>query len=175
MRTPRALVAALVLGLAVGGCGGDAPAPRTWAASVCGALAPWRTEIDTLIGHAQREMAAATTPAQAKEHLVGLLSGAEAASEAARARIADAGVPDVPDGERIARSFVEALTAARDAYRRAKATIETLPASDADAFYAEVRSALARLGEEYGRGALDTTNVRSEDLRRAFDEVPECR
>jgi hypothetical protein len=30
------------------------------------------------------------------------------------------------------------------------------------------------LNEEYGRSALDTTNLESPELKRAFDEVPEC-
>lgn len=174
MRTPRVLVAVLLLGLVLAACG-NRPAPAAWAASVCAALTPWRAEISALTERTQRQMAAATTPAQAKENLVRLLSGAEEASEAARARVAAAGVPDVDNGEEVSRSFVASLTGARDAYGRAKAAVEKAAVQDASAFYAEVEATMKTLNEEYRRSALDTTKVHSVELRQAFDEVPECR
>lgn len=173
MRTPRALVSLLLLGL-LGACAGR-PGPAAWAASVCDALTPWRTEIGALNERAQRQMDAATTPVQAKEHLVRLLTGAEKASETARDRVARAGVPDVTEGEEVAAGFVASLAATRDAYGKARTTVERLAVGDATAFYAAVEVAMKTLTEEYGRSALDTTKVRSVELKRAFAEVPECR
>lgn len=174
MRTPRALVPLLLLGLVLAACG-NRPAPAAWAASVCAALTPWRAEISSLTERTQRQMEAATTPAQAKENLVRLLEGAEAASEAARARVAAAGVPDVDNGEEISRSFVKSLTIARNAYHRARVAIEGAAVEDASTFYAGVEATMNTLNEEYASSALDTTKVHSVELRQAFDEVPECR
>jgi hypothetical protein len=174
MRTPRALVPLLVLGLALSACRGD-PAPAAWAASVCETLTPWRAEIGSLTDRAQKQMDAATTPAQVKENLVRLLSRAEAASDAARARVAGSGVPDVDGGEAVAREFEASLAAVRDAYGRARVAIERLSTGDDRAFYDGVVAAMATLTEEYSRSALDTTTLSSAELKRAFAEVPECR
>lgn len=173
MRTLRALVSVVVLSFLLGACGGG-PAPAAWAASVCAALSPWRAEIGSLTERAQRQMDAATTPAQAKENLVRMFAGAESASENARAHVAEAGIPDVEGGETIAKSFVNSLAAVRDAYGGAKRRIEAMAVGDPSAFYAGVEAAMKTLNEEYGRSALDTTKLRSEELQRAFDEVPEC-
>jgi hypothetical protein len=174
MRPPRALVPLVLLGLVLSGCGGG-HAATAWAASVCTALAPWRNEISSLTDRAQRQMAGATTPGQAKENLVRLLGGAEAASEAARSRVSAAGVPDVDGGEQIAGQFVAALTAARDAYGNAKRAVQKLATTDDKAFYDGVAAAMATLTDEYARSSLDTTRLRSAELQQAFDEVPECR
>lgn len=173
MRTPRSATL-LLLSLVLGACGGGM-APGAWAASVCQALGPWRTDISSLTERASQQMAAATTPAQAKENLVRLLTGAEQATETARAKVEAAGVPDVDGGQAIADGFVSALAAMRDAYGRAKTTIDGLATGDAPVFYDSVESAMTTLNVEYGRSALDTTKISSAELRQAFDEVPECR
>jgi hypothetical protein len=173
MRTARALFALLLVGAELAGCA-HGPAPRVWAASVCQALAPWRAEVGRLTASTRQQMTAETTPAQAKENLVRLFGGAQAASETARARIADAGVPDATDGERVAHGFVDSLRAVRDAYARAGAAIEALDTARASAFYDGVSAVLATLEQEYARTALDTSNLDSPELKRAFDEVPEC-
>jgi predicted lipid-binding transport protein (Tim44 family) len=178
MRHTRRLVGhALATGLLVAGLTGcvGAVAPREWAASVCTALRPWRAEIASLTVRAQQAMAAATTPAQTKQNLVEMLAGVQAASETARTRVVAAGTPDVDDGARIAARFAESLRAARDAYAHARTAVEGLDITDAKAFYAAVVAAFARLGDEYAGSSLDTTNLGSARLRRAFAEVPACR
>lgn len=173
MRTPRAVVPAVVLLLALAGCGGGRPAPQAWAADVCDALGPWRDEIDTLTSGAEQQMTAKTTPAQAKENLVRLLGGAERASETARAQVVDAGVPDVDEGETVAAGFAASLADVRDAYGNARKAIEGLDTGPG--FYDGVSSAVDTLNKEYDASALDTSKLDSPELARAFDEVPECR
>ncbi|HZN16855.1 MAG TPA: hypothetical protein VFB84_01505 [Micromonosporaceae bacterium] len=174
MRTPRRLLTVLLVGLLLGACGGG-PTPGVWAATVCQALGPWRSDIASLTARAQQQMAAATTPAQARENMLRLLEGAQQATETARSRVEAAGVPDVDGGSAVAQEFQHALAAMRDAYARARTAVDVLATGDADAFYDGVEAAMATLTEEYGRGALDTTKISSTELRRAFDEVPECR
>src|SRR4029453_14276840 len=79
----------MALSLVAAGCGGGPArsAPDTWAASVCRALAPWRAEIDGLTPKAQQQMTGVDTPAKARQSLVDLLTGAQAASETARAKV----------------------------------------------------------------------------------------
>jgi hypothetical protein len=172
MRTPRAAVV-IALTIALAGCA-SGPTPRAWAASVCEALGPWRAEIGSLTTRTQEQMTAATTPAQAKENLVRLFAGAQAASEAARQRVEQAGVPDVDGGDAVVEGFLASLSAVRDAYGKARTSIERLRTAKATDFYTDVAAVVAVLNKEYGSSALDTTNLDSPELKQAFDEVPEC-
>ena len=179
MRTRRAATAGKLtvvlatLVLVVAGCGG--PSPRAWTASVCEALAPWRAEINKLTSSTQQQMTAQTTPAQAKENLVRLFDGAEQASETARRKVEEAGVPETDHGEEISTGFRTSLSKVRDAYGRARDTIDGLDTGEATAFYDGVRTAVDTLNKEYDASALDTSRLNSEELKQAFDEVPECR
>ncbi|MET8147368.1 hypothetical protein ACIBSW_25795 [Actinoplanes sp. NPDC049668] len=176
MRTARSASSLIVLSLVVtlGGCAGG-PAPRAWAASVCTVLSPWRSEIGTLATRTQQQMTAETTPAQAKENLMRLFGGAESASEKARAGVQRAGVPDVDEGKEVADGFTASLGAMRDAYGRAKTGVEALATSPSKDFYAKVASVVEVLNTEYRASELDTSRLDSEELKKAFDEAPECR
>jgi hypothetical protein len=173
-RGPYRFVAVLTAVPLLAACSGG-PAPRAWAASVCQALAPWRSESSTLTARTQQQITTESTPAQAKENLVLLFQGAQTASETARAGVARAGVPDVEQGRQIAEGFQASLGAVRDAYGRARTGIEGLPTEPPDTFYTRVGEVVKTLQEEYDRSALDTSRLDSAELKRAFDEVPECR
>jgi hypothetical protein len=172
MLVPASLVAGCGSGAGSGGNSGVAPA--TWAKSVCTALSPWRTRLTALTDSTQAQLASATTSAQAKQNLVGLLSGAETASETARRLVVDAGTPDVDRGAEIAVRFVASLQTARDAYAHARGTVAGLDAGNPPAFYSAVASAFEKLQHEYAASALDTDTLSSAPLRKAFNEVPEC-
>src|SRR5262245_676379 len=120
-------------------------------------------------------MATASTPTQTRTNLTTLLGGAERASERARATVAAAGVPDTAGGATIAARFVTSLAGARDAYGHARVRVAALAVDEPKAFYDGVGAAMAALSAEYAASALDTTNINSPELRKAFDEVPECR
>jgi len=171
---PVPLLIFIALAITLGGCSGS-PSPRAWAASVCTALSPWRTEIGTLTTRTQQQMTAETTPSQAKENLMRLFGGAQEASEKARSGVEEAGVPDVENGKQIADSFTSSLSAMRDAYGRAKSGIEALATSPTKTFYTQVSTVVDTLSTEYAKSDLDTSKIDSKELSRAFDEVPECR
>ena len=171
---PFSVVLLIALVLSVAACS-EAPGPRTWAASVCTALTPWRTEIGSLTSRAQQQITVNTTPGQAKENLTRLFSGAQQASEQARAGVAKAGVPDVHDGKQIADGFTGALAGLRDAYGRAATGIGGLAIAPAKAFYAQVEKVVTQLNSEYAASSLDTSKLNSPELKEAFDELPECR
>lgn len=175
MRSFRRAVALLaVVAALLAGCGYDGVEPGEWASRVCQALAPWGEEIAALTQDTQKQMSTATSPKQAKQNVVGLLKGAEQASEDARKGVEVAGVPAVEDGEKIAQEFLDALTAARDAYGAARKAVEKLSTDDADAFYDGVVDAMDQLSKDYSTSELDTDKVSSEELQQAFDEAPEC-
>jgi hypothetical protein len=170
---PISLALALVLLVPLAGCSAQ-PGPQAWAASVCTALSPWRSEIDSLTSRTQQQMTSKTTPGQAKENLARLFEGAAAASEAARAGVERAGIPDVTNGDKIAHGFVGSLAGIRDAYGTAHSGIEALATSPAKTFYTEVGKVVDRLTADYEKSNLDTTNLESVELRQAFDSLPEC-
>jgi hypothetical protein len=148
-------------------------AAATWAERVCGALGPWRGEIDALMARAQQRMDGAADADQAKSGLLELLGGAEHASEQARAKVAAAGVPDAANGKRAATEFTDTLRRTRDAYGKAKETVTNLPTVDQKAFYDAVGAAFGQLDKDYGEVNLDRVN--SPELQKAFDEVSACR
>ncbi|MEH1055961.1 hypothetical protein V6U89_12200 [Micromonospora sp. CPCC 206171] len=180
MRTCRAAAAGKLtvvlatLVLAVAACGGG-PTPRAWAASVCEALTPWRAEISKLTSSTDQQMTAQTTPAQAKENLVRLFGGAADASETARRRVADAGVPETEHGAEISKGFQTTLEKVRDAYGRARDTIDGLGTGEATTFYDGVKATVETLTRDYDASALDTSRLNDQELKQAFAEVPECR
>jgi hypothetical protein len=177
MRPARPLAILLLLASVLptaAACGAEHGA-RAWAASVCTTLSPWRTEIGSLTSRAQQQMDVATTPGQAKENLARLFAGAKDASERARAGVVKAGVPDVDNGKQIAAGFTGSLAAMRDAYARAATGIGGLATAPAKAFYEQVGKVVDQLNSDYAASSLDTSKLSSEELKSAFDEVPECR
>jgi hypothetical protein len=174
MRARVAVILTVVVVLSASACS-SAIAPATWATSVCQALTPWRAQITSLNQNAQTEMASTRTPADTRAHLLSLLSGAEKATETARAAVAAAGVPDVDGGAVIAKRFVTALAGVRDAYEHAETTIEGLPTTDPDAFYDAVGTAMTKLNTDYTNSGVDTTQLASVDLQQDFAKVAACR
>jgi hypothetical protein len=168
-----AALAIIVIGLV--GCGASRVPPTQWAAKVCSAVVPWRSQISNLNTQAQQQTSAAHSPDQVRDGLLTLLDGGVQASEAARAAVAAAGIPDVDNGAQIAARFADSLTRVRDAYRHARTDLQSLPTSDAGSFYDGVVAVLARLQTEYAASALDTTNLDAPALREAFDGVDQCR
>jgi hypothetical protein len=171
---PISLLVLLALVVTLGGCA-SGPGARAWAANVCTALAPWRTEIGTLTTRTQQQMTAETTPAQAKENLMRLFEGAQDASEKAREGVQKAGIPDVEHGKQVASSFTASLGSMRDAYGRARSGIQALPTTSSDTFYTKVAGVVDTLNADYKKSELDTSNLDSAELKDAFDEVQECR
>jgi len=172
-RVSRLAAVTLVVSTMLVGCGGGPPA-RVWAASVCTALQPWRTELGSLTTKAQEQANAAPNPAQAKENLIRLFDGAQKTTETAREKVEAAGVPDVDNGRKIALSFVATLASVRDAYGHAKDGIGGLTSGDPKTFSDGVASVLTTLNTEWQRSSIDVTQLDSVELRKAFDEVPEC-
>ena len=159
---PLGVTAGLCVLALLAACSGGTP-PDEWAGNVCAALTPWRGQIDNLNAAAQRRVSAAA-----------LLAGAESATESARVAVAAAGTPDVEGGEQVARRFVEALAAGRDAYAGARTDLQALPTADAEAFYDGVVAVMGRLNDAYARSAVDTTELDSPRLREAFEKAHQC-
>jgi hypothetical protein len=174
----RAVVVVLTVTL-LGACGESKPqsnrvAPKTWAKSVCGALKPWTAEIQTLQAQAQQKITAKSNAAQTKTELVTLFGGMEKSTSAVMTEVAKAGVPDVTDGDEIADQFVQVLTGARDSFATGRDEVDKLGTADPKAFYDGVVAAGTAMSRKYGQSAEAFGEIKSPELDKALDEVPEC-
>jgi len=165
----------LVLPLVVAACAAKGPSPEKWAGDVCAAMTPWRASIENLTSQAQQAVTATSTAAQTKDAIVHLLAGAEQASEAARQKVAAAGIPDTDGGAEVAAQFAGSLTKARDAYAHARQSVQALSTKNAKSFYDALTMVMNTLSTEYADSAVDPTHLQSAALSRAFAEVPACR
>jgi hypothetical protein len=171
---PLGVTAGLCVFALLAACSGGTP-PDEWAGRVCAALTPWRAQIDDLNAAAQRQVNAAGSPAETRAGLLRLVAGAQAATESARVAVAAAGTPDAEGGEEVARRFVDALAAGRDAYAGARSELLALPMADETTFYDGVVAVMGRLNTAYARSAVDTTQLDSPRLREAFERARQCR
>jgi hypothetical protein len=175
MRRVLASLATLSVVVAIGACGGsDATPPKAWATRVCQALSPWRSQIAQLNSQAATQMKDATTPVQTRDNMLQLLDGARGSTEAARLKVVAAGVPDVDGGKVIADRFVTGLAHVRDAYAKARGTVAGLPTGAPTTFYDGLTAAVNTLDKEYSQAGLNTGELASVELRKDFDDVPEC-
>lgn len=171
----RLLTVAMAIVIVVAGCSRSSLSPDTWVATVCNALATWRATITELNQRAATAMTRVTTIEDTRRTLVGLVSDARDATEAARAAVEAAGVPDVSGGESVARAFERALASTRDAYAAAAESLRALPGGDGTAFYDGVVDVMDRLMRRYEQASEDLSVLDSPELRAAFERAPECR
>jgi multimeric flavodoxin WrbA len=106
---------------------------------------------------------------------VALFRGAKQASDDAVAKVKKAGVPVADNGKQVADQFVGALSAAGDNFGRAAEGVQTLPTTDRTAFYHGVVKVGDQLSKDNNKSSTQLSTVRSKDLEKAFDKVPECR
>jgi hypothetical protein len=144
-----------------------------WARSVCPAVLTWSNSIRGAVGQVQQRVDENSDPAQTKTELVALFGDAESATETARRKVVEAGIPEVDNGSTVAREFAGALAAARDGFGTAKRSVAGLDAKNKSTFYDGVVAAGDRLTKEYKQSA-SALKTNSAELDKAFDSVPEC-
>ena len=173
-----AAVAAVTL---LGACSEPEPAKagpveaRAWASSICGAVKPWQTEIQRLQGEARQKITTKSDAVQTKVELVTLFGGMEKSTETALTKVADAGVPDVTDGDRIAGQFVQALTAARDSFDKGREAVEKLPTADKAVFDNGVVAVRDVMNKENAKAGEAIGQITSPELDKALESAPECK
>ncbi|MBX6752370.1 MAG: hypothetical protein IRY85_22360 [Micromonosporaceae bacterium] len=171
----RLLTVAVTAAVLLAGCSRSSLSPDVWVATVCDALASWRATITELNQRAATAMSRATSIEETRSNLLDLVTDARDATEAARASVESAGVPDVSGGESVARAFERSLAATRDAYAAAAENLRELPGDDGKAFYDGVVDIMDRLRRRYEQASADLSVLDSPELRAAFERAPECR
>src|SRR5262245_31905922 len=109
-------VSAIALALAAAGCGGGGgggddgdsasrTTPDTWAATVCGTLSEWVTDLQAESQELQPKMQNTRDLDSVKEAFVTFLEDAEESFGKAVDKVADVRAPDVPEGDAIHEDF----------------------------------------------------------------------
>jgi hypothetical protein len=119
-----------------------------------------------------------TDLSQARGQLVTFLGNAVDATDTLLARLGDAGVPDVKNGDKIARLFEKGFTGVRDIFATAQDDARSLNTSDPSQFQAsatDIEKALTQGGDRLGK-TFDTAKrkYKTPALNRAFKADPSC-
>ncbi len=166
---------ALGAALLTAACGGpDRVKPGAWAKDICGTVRPWAEHIQQSVTDAQATLGKTSDPAVTKPKLSQLFGDAANETDKAIKGVDRAGVPDVDNGEQIAKQFRAALVNARDAFARARRSIDGLSTNDKAKFNADVVRIGNQLSTDYAKTGKAIGNTNSAELRKAFDSEPEC-
>ena len=157
-----------------GATGGDKVKARTWAKQICGTVRPWAEHIQQSVTDAQATLGNTSEPAVAKPKLSRLFGDAATETDNAIKGVDRAGVPDVKDGQAVAKQFRAALVSARDAFAKAKRSVDQLDTSDKATFNAAVVRIGTQLSADYGSAGKKIDTSKSDELKKAFDTEPAC-
>ncbi len=174
MRRWISLLVALTLLTGAVACGEKKVPAKTWAKDVCGTVRPWARGIQTSVASTRSATGPRTSPATAKLRLQRVFRDAVKSSDKAIKGIDKAGVPDVKDGDKIAKDFRSALVGARAAFAKAEKATGKADTTDRKAFDRDVGRIGAALSKDYEAAAKAINVTRSAELKRAFDQAPQC-
>lgn len=114
--------------------------PGTWTARVCSA----RTDLEQVVSSFNSAQHSTTTRG-AKAQLVTFLGAATSASRATVRNLQKAGIPNVPNGKKIADGLVKGTKRATALFAHAEAQARALPTANVAAFKAAVKKVSATL------------------------------
>jgi hypothetical protein len=186
-RTVVLLLSLAVLAFAAAGCGGgggdddgngSAAAPDVWAASVCGALGNWVTDLQDGSRQLGTQMQDTKNLKNVKARFVDFLEDAEQSSEQMVEKVKEAGPPDVEQGEAIQDDLVAALEKVNESFANAVDKANELSTSSLQSFSSgvgklsqDVQDNLATTGQDF---STLSDRFRSTELDNATDGEPAC-
>lgn len=161
--------------LLAAGCGGgedsneaEAPEgtpPAQWVTTVCGALDDWQTSLETEARGLPQEVLQADSPEDAKQRIVGFLDQVIDETDAMIETVDDAGRPAVDAGQRVADAVHARLSRVKEAFERARTSVEDVPTDNPLAFQqqlTEIGQSLTAQGQALGDvlGSAEATPLR---------------
>jgi hypothetical protein len=186
-RTVVLLLSLAVLAFAAAGCGGgggdddgngSAAAPDVWAASVCGALGNWVTDLQDGSRQLGTQMQDTKNLKNVKARFVDFLEDAEQSSEQMVEKVKEAGPPDVEQGEAIQDDLVAALEKVNESFANAVDKANELSTSSLQSFSSgvgklsqDVQDNLATTGQDF---STLSDRFQSTELDNATDGEPAC-
>jgi hypothetical protein len=165
------------------GCGsspsGNSPAGTVsatrYVAAVCTSVASWYRGLQTRTGTLSHEVTPRTPPAAGKKALESFLALSVADTETAAGALRAAGVPNVSNGTKIARTLVGAFEHANGTLKGLSARVAAMPASNSAAVSAEVKhvsDSVQALPLELGSGFA---GLNTAELDKAAAQSPTCK
>lgn len=139
MRKSRSKIIAAGAGVVLAGgalasCGGDSVSADEYVGTVCTAIGDY---VESVQGGQQAVIAAAAgdlSPEEGKAQITSFIGDAAAATDEAATQIADAGTPDVENGEEAADAITAAFNGLSDAFAEAQSQAEALPTDSEESF-----------------------------------------
>ena len=110
----------------------DAEQSDAWVHEFCAGGTDWIDELRTENDDIAIDLASPPDPVKVSDALVAFFKAAARSTAHYASRLHDAGVPDVPHGEQIAKALTKALTKVRRAFAHAKIDATELATSDGD-------------------------------------------
>jgi len=158
--------------------GGSATKPpvsaSVWTKDVCMTVRPWAGKIRTAVTNTETTLGKSSEPKVVKPQLTQLFAGAVKSTDKAIADVDKAGVPDVDNGEQIAKNFRAALVSARNAFAAAQKSVQGLDTSDKKKFDAAVSQVGTKLKQDYAKAGKTIETATSAELTKAFEKEPAC-
>jgi len=170
--------AALSVALGAGSCGnlpGAKAEPKAWAKDVCGAIVPWSTDMTKTLGDFQDDIDENADPAKVKADLDKALGASVTSTDKAIKGVDDAGVPDVSNGEKVAKDFRGSLVETKSAFEKARKGVQALATGDKPAFFEKLAGVMTQLGKDVSRSGKKLDKISSPELDKAFDSEPACK
>jgi hypothetical protein len=174
MRRWIGVLVALVLLTGTAACGSKKVPAQTWAKDICGTIRPWAQGIQSSVTNTKSAVAKGTAPAASKVQLQKVFGDAVTATDKAVKGVDKAGVPDVKNGEQVAKQFRGALVAARDAFAKAEKAVKLADTKDKAAFDTDIGRIGTQLGKDYEAAGKKINVTKSDELGKVFAKTPQC-
>ena len=185
LRVLVVFLSAIALVFAAAGCGGDSgddgdsasrTAPDAWAATVCGTLSEWVTDLQAESQELQPAMQNTKDLAAVKEAFVTFLEDAEESFGKVVDKVEGVRAPDVPQGDAIHEDLVSALEEVEQSFSRAVDKANDLPTDDLQSFSTGVAELGQDVQENLGKAGTSFNSLknRSTELENATAAEPAC-
>jgi hypothetical protein len=156
-----------------GGADAETVSAETYATGVCGAIADWVDEIQSLNEDLQANLDPSSIEAL-KTAMVTFLDDVITSTDTVIADVEDAGVPDVEDGDAAAQHLLTGLRDSRGVFEDARDRVEAMSTDDPAAFGEElqtvgtdIQTSMSTIGEDLGQ-------FESQELDEVSKDIPEC-
>ena len=187
LRVLVVFLSAIALAFAAAGCGGgdsggddgdrtSRTTPDAWAATVCGTLSEWVTDLQAESQELQPAMQNTKDLKAVKEAFVTFLEDAEESFGKAVDKVEGARAPDVPQGDAIHEDFVSALQEVEQSFSRAVDKANDLPTDNLQSFASGVGQLSQDVQKNLGSAGEGFNNLknRSKELEDATAAEPSC-
>jgi hypothetical protein len=158
------------------GCGGASKvSPSAYVDHVCTSVTTWLHAVQSSSAEFGRKLGPGSTPAAAKQAVEGVMGSSVADSEHVVRELRAAGIPDVPEGDKIATAVIASFQEATSALRGVQAQVRGLPTGESHAFLAAAKQIGASVRNSLASISSGLASLHSQELQRAAAGSEACR